>query len=149
LKANEQISEFEQKIAENEETISTLTTERDNFSTQATEAQEQITELNSTIEGLNSTVEELNTFKVGVETEKKTAIVDKYALRLSEEKIEAYREKLGEFTISDLEKELALELVANDPSIFSVQEPVNGFIPKADDYEEGSLEALLSKYKKN
>lgn len=149
LKADEQISEFEQKIAENEETISTLTTERDNFSTQATEAQEQITELNSTIEGLNSTVEELNTFKIGVETEKKTAIVDKYALRLSEEKIEAYREKLGEFTISDLEKELALELVANDPSIFSVQEPSTGFIPKADDYEEGSLEALLSKYKKN
>lgn len=149
LKADEQISEFEQKIAENEETISTLTTERDTFSTQATEAQTQIEELNSTIEGLNAEVEELNTFKQGVETEKKTAIVDKYALRLDEEKIESYRERLGEFTISDLEKELALELVANDPSIFSAQEPANGFIPKADEYEEGSLEALLSKYKKN
>jgi prefoldin subunit 5 len=163
LKADEQISEFEQKLAENEETISTLTTERDTFSTQAEEAQTQIEELNGTVEelngtieglnetveGLNATVEELNTFKSGVETEKKTAIVDKYALRLDEEKIEAYRARLGEFTISDLEKELALELVAHDPSIFSAQGAQNGFIPKSDEYEEGSLEALLSKYKKN
>jgi len=149
LKADEQISGFEQKLAENEETISTLTTERDTFSTQASEAQAQIEELNGTIEGLNATVEELNTFKSGVEKKEKTAIVDKYALRLDEEKIEEYRARLGEFTISDLEKELALELVAHDPSIFSAQEPHNGFIPKSDEYEEGSLEALLSKYKKN
>jgi hypothetical protein len=54
-----------------------------------------------------------------------------------------------DFTIVELEKELALALVDNDPSIFSAQEPQNGFVPKADQYEEGSLEALLSKYKKN
>ena len=163
LNAEQQISEFEQKIAENEETISTLTSERDSLSSQASEAQEQVEGLNNTVEelnttieglnntidGLNSTVEELNTFKTGVETEKKTAIVDKYALRLDEEKIAEFREKLGEFTITDLEKELALALVDNDPSIFSVQEPIGGFVPKTGEYEEGSLEALLSKYKKN
>lgn len=170
LKADEQISEYEQKLAENEDTISTLTSERDSFSGQVAEAQGQVEELNgtveelngtveelnstieglnTTIEGLNTEVEELNTFKTNVETEKKSAIVDKYSLRLDEEKIAEFREKLGEFTITDLEKELALALVDNDPSIFSVQGQNNGFVPKADQYEEGSLEALLSKYKKN
>jgi chromosome segregation ATPase len=162
LKADEQISEFEQKLAESEETISTLTTERDTFSTQATEAQAEIEglnatveELNGTVEGLNGTVEELNgtieelnQFKTNVETKEKEAIIAKYALRLDEEKIEAYTSRIAEFTISDLEKELALELVAHDPSIFSAQGGQNGFIPKSEEYEEGSLEALLSKYQK-
>lgn len=162
LKADEQISEFEQKLAESEETISTLTTERDTFSTQATEAQAEIEglnatveELNGTVEGLNGTVEELNgtieelnQFKTNVETKEKEAIIAKYALRLDEEKIEAYTSRIAEFTISDLEKELALELVAHDPSIFSAQGSHNGFIPKSEEYEEGSLEALLSKYQK-
>ena len=77
-----------------------------------------------------------------------TAILDKYAARLSDDVVESYREKLGEFTISNLQKELALELVSNDPSIFNLEEQ-NGFVPKGNGYEEGSLEALLSKYKKN
>ena len=84
-----------------------------------------------------------------VETEKKTAILDKYSLRLDEEKIAEYREKLSEFSIADLEKDLALALVENDPSIFSLEGSDNGIVPKTDEYEEGSLEALLSKYKKN
>ena len=142
LKADEEKSEFEQKIAENEETISTLTTERDNFSVQVDEAQQSIA-------NLNATIEELNTYKLGIETEKKTAILDKYSLRLDEEKIAEYREKLAEFSIADLEKDLALALVENDPSIFSLEGSNNGFVPKTDEYEEGSLEALLSKYKKN
>ena len=170
LKADEQISNYEQKLAENENTISTLTSERDSFSGQVAEAQGQVEELNgtveelngtveelnstieglnTTIEGLNEEVEELNTFKTNVETEKKSAIVDKYSLRLDDEKIAEFRERLGEFTIVELEKELALALVDNDPSIFSAQGSQNGFVPKADQYEEGSLEALLSKYKKN
>ena len=93
-------------------------------------------------------LEELNQFKTNVETKEKEAIIAKYALRLDEEKIEAYSKRIAEFTISDLEKELALELVAHDPSIFSAQGSQNGFIPKSDEYEEGSLEALLSKYQK-
>lgn len=149
LKADEEKSEFEQKIAENEETISTLTTERDNFSTQVTEAQTIIDGLNATVEELNGKIDELNTYKLNVETEKKTDILDRYALRLDEEKVAEYREKLSEFTIVDLEKELALALVENDPSIFSLDDRKNGFVPKTDEYEEGSLEALLSKYKKN
>ena len=155
LKADEQISDFEQKLAESEETISTLTTERDTFSTQVTEAQAEIEglnatveELNGTVKELNGTIEELNQFKTNVETKEKEAIIAKYALRLDEEKIEAYTSRIAEFTISDLEKELALELVAHDPSIFSAQGDQNGFIPKSDEYEEGSLEALLSKYQK-
>ena len=142
LKADEEKSEFEQKIAKNEETISTLTTERDNFSVQVDEAQQSIA-------NLNATIEELNTYKLGIETEKKTAILDKYSLRLDEEKIAEYREKLAEFSIADLEKDLALALVENDPSIFSLEGSDNGFVPKTEGYEEGSLEALLSKYKKN
>ena len=149
LKADEQNSEFEQKLAENEETISTLTTERDAFSVQVAEAQTQIDELNSTVEGLNATVEELNTYKLNIETEKKNAVLDRYSARLSDEIIEGYREKLGEFAIADLEKELALEIVTNDPSIFNLDGQGAGFIPKGNGYEEGSLEALLSGYKKN
>lgn len=149
LKADDEKSNFEQKIAENEETISTLTTERDNFSVQFDEAQTTINELNTTIEGLNETVEELNTYRLNIETEKKNSVLDRYALRLDEEKLMEYREKLNEFTITDLEKELAFTLVENNPSIFNLNNEENGFIPVADGYEEGSLEALLSKYKKN
>lgn len=149
LKADEEKSEFEQKIAENEETISTLTTERDNFSAQVTEAQSEIEGLNATVEELNGTINELNTFKTDVEEKEKKAIIAKYSTRLDEEKIEAYTSRIAEFTIKDLEKELALELVENDPSIFSLEGSDNGFVPKTEGYEEGSLEALLSKYKKN
>lgn len=133
-------SNFETKIGELNEQIATLTTERDGAASQLAEAQ---TSLNS----LNEEVATLKTFKEDVELQQKKAVVEKYAAKLNADVIEAYNAKLGEYSVKELDKELAYELVSADQSIFS-NGGRSGYIPK-DDAPVSGLEGLLAKYAKN
>lgn len=131
-------SEFEQKIEENVATIATLNSEKEEISN-ALESQEA--ELNS----LKEENESLKQFKLEQERLEKRAIVDKYSERLSEEIIEKYTdERIAEFTAKELDKELAFELVSNDPTVFSNNN--NNLIPK--DEPRTGVEAILEKYRK-
>ena len=134
------VQNFEQKKEEYESTISTLETEKENYSV-------QLEDLKKDNETLTNAVSELNEYKLAIENEKKNEIIDKYNALLSEEVLAGYREKIAEYSMDDLKKDLAVELVESKPSIFSAQGQPGGYVPKED--HMNGIEAILSKYKKN
>jgi hypothetical protein len=134
-------SNFETKIGELEEGISTLTTERNDALTQLDAA-------NVTINSLTETNASLSSFKAEIEKQQKQAIIEKYAVLLDEEVINTYSDNIDQYTINDLDKELAYELVRTNQSVFSSNGQGSGFIPKEETVLSG-LEEILSKYKKN
>ena len=136
---NGQISSFEQKIEEGNDTIATLTTERDTANENYNNAQTEVTTLSAEIE-------ELKTFKANVETNEKLAVIDSYNNKLSDEILESYRNRVTEFSLSDLKKNLAFDLVETNPSIFSNQGQ-SQYVPK-DNVVVGGIEEVLAKYKK-
>lgn len=131
-------SDFEQKKLESEEMISTLTTERDNSIAEYTKLQGEFEDLKTKYQKL----EEANT---SYENEKKNELLTKYSVKLDSEVIEKYRNDLSNYTYTDLDKNLAYELVKADDSIFSLNNGEGQAIPKADEPLSG-IEAALSKY---
>ena len=127
---------FNTKIEEKNDEIATLTADKEKAETSYSDAQ-------STIGDLKKELEDLNAFKLESETKEKEAVLDKYS-KLGEEVIDSYKEKLSEYSVIDLEKELSYELVKSNPSVFSLNE--EGFYPKDD--EPQGIEAILSKYEK-
>ena len=136
----EEITEFNSKIEELNGSISTLITDRDN-------AAQQIESLQATINSLTAENETLNSFKMDIEKQQKQAIVNKYAELLDEEVLNSYTTKMDEFTIQQLDKELAYELVSANQSVFTSNGQPSGFIPK-DEPAVGGVEEILSKYSK-
>lgn len=132
-------SEFSTKIEELNESITTLTTERDSFSTQLEEA-------NATISSLTEENDSLNKYKLDIETQQKTAVIDEYSEHLDEEILNSYREKIGDYTAEELDMHLAYELKKNNSSMFSKATDNPGFVPK--DVPLEGIAAVLSKYKK-
>lgn len=135
----EQNSEFSAKIVENEQAIATLTAERDSA---ISALEEEKTSL-ATLMQENST---LTTFKTQVETSQKQAIIDKYSSLLDSSILDTYSSNLDAYTVTDLAKELAYQLVSNNQSVFtSTGEPI--LVPKVDTEIDG-LTAILKKYQK-
>lgn len=134
------ISEFESKIVEKDEMISTLQTERDNLQA-SNEAQS--TQLND----LTTENNELKAFKLEVETQKKETVIAKYAARLDPEIIDQFKEKMADYTLEGLDKELAYALVTNDASLFETDNNTTaGRVPKPQ--LKTGIEAILDNYKK-
>ena len=131
-------SNFEQKIEELNNNISTLETEKEQFTNQLNEANEQITSLTEEVNALNS-------YKTEVENNEKKAVIESYAELLSEEILAEYSAKIAEYSVVDLDKDLAYELKKNNMSVYT-KEPAAHRIPK--DIERTGIEAILSKYKK-
>lgn len=133
-------STYVTKIEEQEGIIATLTSDKENFETQVNEAQ-------TTIATLNQELDSLKEYKLQQETNEKQAVIDKYAKELDEDVMQKYTEKLNEYSVSDLEKELAFELVNANPTIFSHQtQSDSGYIPK--DSHTSGVEGILEKYRK-
>lgn len=124
-------SEYEQKIEEQNDTISTLTTERDEAVSKYTTIEEELNNLKE--------------YKFGKEKEEKEAIIDKYSEQLSNEIIQKYTEKISEYTAMDLEKDLAYELVQSKPSIFTKE---NNPRYRKDDEHLNGITAILEQYRK-
>lgn len=135
----EKVSEFEQKIEEQVETISTLNTEKATLESDNATLTENYT-------AAQSKIAELEQYKANKEDQEKNAVIDKYAVQLDEEVIGKYREKVSEFTMIDLEKELAFELVQSKPAIFTNQKEQQ-LIPLPEEEATG-LAAILEKYRK-
>ena len=134
----EKISDFEQKIEEKDTAISTLTTERD-------DAQHNYENAENTIATLNSELETLKSYKLQIETKEKEEVLSKYSEQLNDEILTSYREKIADYTASDLDKDLAYELVKSNPAIFT-KNPQPRYIPK--DGPKGGIEEILAKYRK-
>lgn len=150
----EKVSEFEQKIEELNTSIATLTTERDEAQAQYTEAngllEEAKANLTTAQESLNTLQterDELATYKKGIEDTEKEAVITSYAELLNDDVLDSYRTRMAEFTVADLDKELAYEVKKMNPTMFTKQsEAQQSYVPK-DGPKEG-LEAILSKYAK-
>lgn len=122
-KCKEEISEFEQKIEELNSEKSTLELEKST---------------------LSSKCEELEAFKASVDNKQKEDEIHKYDNLLDEEVINEYIANVENYTLTDLEKELAFKLVQTNASLFSRQE--QNLIPKTQELE--GIERILSQYEK-
>ena len=132
-------SEFSAKIDELTSTIATLTTEKDEFSAQLETA-------NANIEALTAENTSLQQYKLDIDTAQKNAVIDEYAEQLSDEILDAYRAKLDQYSVEELDMHLAYELKKSNPTVFS-KAPDSGYVPK-DTHVDG-LTSILSKYKNN
>lgn len=143
-------TEIHEKVEKNIETVANIQTTLDEkegeiltLNTEHETAQETITELK---EELAAYVE----FKEEIELAEKKAVIEKYSSKLSKETIADFEEKISEFSLTDLKKDLAYALVQSDASIFTANGEGagegDGYVPKSN--SATGLEALLDKYKK-
>lgn len=141
----EDASAFSAKIEELNETITTLESEKSDIEAQANEYSAQIETVNTTLTSLNEELDSLRQYKLNVETHQKNSIIEEYSEHLSEEVLNKYREKLDQYSVEDLDKELAYELKKNNSSIFAKSSDT-GYVPK--DVPLEGIAAILNKYKK-
>lgn len=129
-KFSKETDEKDSKINGLNEQLSTLRVERDKFSKE--------------LDAANSKLEELNSYKEGIENAKKEEIFSKFSTHLSEETLNKYKEKAKDYSVEQLEKELAYEFCLSTPSLFSDDPLENGFVPKEEQPATG-IEAILRK----
>lgn len=132
------VSEFSTKIEELNGSVSTLISERDSFSAECNTAKEQVSTLTDELGSLRE-------YKLEVETKQKEAVLAEYEMQLTEEILANYRERLADYTVLDLDKELAYELKKTNPSVFT-KNAETGYVPK--DTPRSGIEEILLKYKK-
>lgn len=138
-------AEFSTKIEELNSTITTLNTEAENVQAKVEELETQYTAATEQNSALLEEVEELKNYKKGVETEQKESVISEYSDKLSEEVIEAYREKFDEYTVEDLDMHLAYELKKSGSSIVDFTQK-SGRIPK--DQPLTGVNGILERYVK-
>lgn len=105
-------------------------------------------ELSALKEEKSSMENELNTlkeYKLQIERAEKNELIDKYALKLTDETVQKYREQIDNYSALDLKKELSFELVNNNPDIFTIVKDDGAPVPKIDAPKSG-IEEILSKY---
>lgn len=127
------------KIEELTETIATLNTKVEEMQTEYANAQEQISTLTEEVTALRE-------YKREIENQQKQAVIAEYTNNLAEEVINAYKEKIDEYTVLDLDKELAYEMKKAGTSNFS-QKDDTGVLPI--EVQLTGIEAILSRYEKN
>lgn len=138
------VEDLDSKIKEYTGSISTLKTKASETQAKLDDVSVKYANSEATVESLTKEVEDLKDYRHSVETQHKEAVVADYVDKLPKEVIKTYTEKLDEYTVLDLDKELAYECKKSNSSIFSAQQ--TGFIPK--DQPLSGIEAILSKYKK-
>lgn len=146
ISATEIVANVEHEKIESDEKFSALEQKNAELSEQNADFTEKVSAFEATLAEKDAEIQELREYKNSIETQNKKAVIEKYASKLSEEVINTYTEKMGEFSLTDLDKELAYELVKSDKSVFSADTgakftPIEG--------KESGMTALLSKYKKN
>ena len=143
----EEKENFSQKIEEQGVQISTLEQEKADAQTELDEVKENYTAAQSQIESLTEANKELETFKADVILKEKEAVIDHYSSLLDAEVLNSFKEKIGDMTKDELDKELAYSLVQSKPTLFSNQENESGYTPKDESNLQG-IEVILSRYKK-
>ena len=129
------IEEFSSKIEELNESISTLNQEKKTVEDQYTEASTQITSLTEELDSLKE-------YKYSVEKQQKEAIIAEYAEQLSEEVLSAFSEKIDDYSVLELDKELAYTLRKTNPSV-NTKTPQ--YFPK--DEPKSGIEEILDRFK--
>ena len=143
----EEKENFSQKIEEQDAQISTLEQEKADAQTELNEVKENYTAAQSQIESLTEANKELETFKADIILKEKEAVIDHYSSLLDAEVLNSFKEKIGDMTKDELDRELAYSLVRSKPTLFSNQENESGYTPKDESNLQG-IEGILSRYKK-
>lgn len=138
--------EYNAKIDEMTQTIATLNTEAESETEKYAALEGQYNELNTQYSALAEENSSLKDYKQNVENQHKEAVIAEYADKLSEEVIDAYKAKLDEYTVEDLDMHLAYELKKKGGSAFFAQKPETGYILK--DTPKTGVEEILARYKK-
>ena len=140
-----QVSDFSAKIEELNSSIATLNSEKAEAETQIGEYNNKLAEANSAIASLNEELDSLKQYKLSIENQQKDAVIEEYSEHLDEEILDKYRQNKDNYSVEDLDKELAYELKKNNSSIFT-KNTDSGYVPK--DTPMDGIAAVLSKYKK-
>lgn len=135
----EKISELEDKKVELENSVSTLNTEKSAL-------EEKFNLSQGENETLKNEIEALKSYKLGIEKKQKESVLSEYENQLSDEIINSYKEKINEYSVIDLDKELAYELKKANISAFTKQ-PEQKFVQK-DGIVKTGLDEILNKYVK-
>lgn len=135
----EKISELEGKKVELENSVSTLNTEKSAL-------EEKFNLSQGENETLKNEIEALKSYKLGIEKEQKESVLSEYENQLSDEILNSYKEKINEYSVIDLDKELAYELKKANISAFTKQ-PEQKFVQKNGIVKTG-LDEILNKYVK-
>lgn len=135
----EKISELEGKKVELENSVSTLNTEKSAL-------EEKFNLSQGENETLKNEIEALKSYKLGIEKEQKESVLSEYENQLSDETLNSYKEKINEYSVIDLDKELAYELKKANISAFTKQ-PEQKFVQKNGIVKTG-LDEILNKYVK-
>ena len=135
----EKISELEGKKVELENSVSTLNTEKSAL-------EEKFNLSQGENETLKNEIEALKSYKLGIENEQKESILSEYENQLSDEILNSYKEKINEYSVIDLDKELAYELKKANISAFT-KHPEQKVVQKNGIVKTG-LDEILNKYVK-
>lgn len=133
----EKISGFELKVTELENNIATLNTEKSTVQSSYELEHQKVESLTAENEGLKQ-------YKLSIEAEQKNAVFTEYKDKLSEEILDTYREKAAEYSVADLDKELAYELKKTNFSFYEKKD--NGYLRK--DVQKNGIDEILARYVK-
>lgn len=133
----ERISGFELKVTELENNIATLNTEKSAVQSSYELEHQKVESLTAENEGLKQ-------YKLSIEAEQKNAVFTEYKDKLSEEILDTYREKAAEYSVADLDKELAYELKKTNFSFYEKKD--NGYLRK--DVQKNGIDEILARYVK-
>lgn len=133
----EKISGFELKVTELENNIATLNTEKSAVQSSYELEHQKVESLTAENKGLKQ-------YKLSIEAEQKNAVFTEYKDKLSEEILDTYREKAAEYSVADLDKELAYELKKTNFSFYEKKD--NGYLRK--DVQKNGIDEILARYVK-
>lgn len=133
----EKISGFKLKVTELENNIATLNTEKSAVQSSYELEHQKVESLTAENEGLKQ-------YKLSIEAEQKNAVFTEYKDKLSEEILDTYREKAAEYSVADLDKELAYELKKTNFSFYEKKD--NGYLRK--DVQKNGIDEILARYVK-
>ena len=134
------------KIEELNTTIATLNTEISNAQETIAEKDTNYQAAQDSIEQLTTEVTDLRNYKKSIETQQKEAVIAEYVDKLSEDVINTYKAKIDEYTVLDLDKELAYECKKSNSSIFNNNTENSGTGIFLQNTPATGIEAILSRY---
>ena len=138
------ISNFEIKIKEKEDTISTLQIEKSTLIGEKEAIEGKFTQAQGEIETLKQNNQELVTYKTNIENSEKDSLLQKYSKTISEDVLANFKENKDKYTVEGLDKELAYAAVKENPSVFALETQPGFRIPKEE--PTTGIEEILSRY---
>ena len=147
-------TEFETKVQELESSKTEFEAKVQEFESNKEDYERQISELDAEKVRLNSQIEDMNNerqilveFKANIEKAQKEEILKDFSASLSQEAVDTFTAKMGDFSVEDFTKEISFAAYQANPALFS-KSPSEGLLYKSDgDKNENGVISILKKHK--